>query len=208
MRPFFIYVLVPFSRPLMAGNILANFNRQNYKNKKLVVIANGEAKNTNIECDKLLKSDNNAASAKNDGIYWLKRNGEEYFTIFDDDDFYGEGYLDEIYYYRNQATVIGKNIHYFKCESGMYLANEGTANKFVKYIHGPTLSCHSKDAPFYSTKFNEEKSFCNKVLTNGGTIYNTSVDNYIYMRNGLNTWKISDKELINTLNAKRVSWEK
>lgn len=194
----------------MIGTVLANYARQVYPYKRLIIVANGKARNLHIDCDVLLSSDNNPSCAKNEALYWLKRNGGGYFSIFDDDDYYGPEYLSEVAHYKDKATIIGKNIHYFYCSDGLYLANKGLAESAVKQIHGPTLSCQSEIAPEYPHRLNEEKGFCDIVRNSGGSIFNTTIHNYIYMRRTDNTWKIPNEKLISHLKAEFVSkqWEK
>jgi GT2 family glycosyltransferase len=47
-------VIVPFSRPQNIVNVLNNFHRQTYYNKKLIIVENGEATGRSYGADKTL----------------------------------------------------------------------------------------------------------------------------------------------------------
>ncbi len=89
-----ITVIVPHARPQYASNLLANFRRQRGIEAQLLVVENGDAVGSvSSEDATVICSGNHQSDAMNTGLAWLRANGGGAWARFDDDDWYGPGYL-------------------------------------------------------------------------------------------------------------------
>lgn len=107
-----IAVIVPFTRPQMLQNVRENFARQRYRNKTLVIVENGAGVGTfpvGLITTAVLVGESivGKSAANNAGITEAANLGCEYFAIFDDDDWYGPWYLDEVARCSGKADATG-----------------------------------------------------------------------------------------------------
>jgi len=127
-----IYLIVPFSKPKFLKNVIENFNQQTYKNKKLIIVENGDGigtcKDSGFKPDVLLKSDPHQSYARNEAVNWIKSNGGGMCANFDDDDYYGPEYISEIMNNRNKADIIGKYNFYLRNTANRLVLFEGVAS--------------------------------------------------------------------------------
>ncbi len=120
-----ISVISPSYRPEMLQNSINNFSQQDYPNKELIVVYNGNDAmedwlseiNTSSEVDVILTqpSDMFAGASLNMGVN--RASGEYYFRI-DDDDYYGRQYLSDMMLYIRalDIDILGKPPGYWKSE--------------------------------------------------------------------------------------------
>ena len=120
-----IVIVVPFSRPENAANVLANFARQTYPAKTLLIVENGRGLNAWRGPGTVLKAPqaNTAGKAKNVALKYLRDNGVRWACIMDDDDYYSPGYLAEQAPFMSRYAIVGKNQHFILDDDGFWLVN-------------------------------------------------------------------------------------
>lgn len=183
--------------------ILQNYNRQKYSNKELIIVFNLDM-NSNIQ--NIINNNKNSniiikqIDEKETLGYCLNRainlsNGN-IISKFDDDDFYGENYLQDMYYSMiiSNADLVGKCAHmvyaletkelwikFYKInyENYTYQANKwnficGGSLFFKKYIY--------EKCKFKESNTGEDCYFIEQVKNNNFTIYASDFFNYCYIR--------------------------
>lgn len=204
------WVIVPFSRPLDFNNTISNFIRQNFLNKKLIIVENGKAigccKSYNFEPDVLLTSGPHQSLAKNEAINYIRKNSSNgYFICHDSDDYYGGNYISEMVEASDKAELVGKSDIFIKMASGNLRLFQGLgSNEYVFFIHGPTICSWAElncEFPMVE-KIGEDCRMVERMISNGAKVWATSKYNFMYVRNpdpNHNTWAISDEELTTSL---------
>lgn len=215
-RPKEIWCVVPFSRPEFLQNVIDNFKRQSYQKKKLLIVENGNGinccKNNDFSPDVLLSSDAHQAYAKSTALEWLKNHGKDFWTTWDDDDYYSSDYLSELYLAANKATVIGKSSIFFKSkEDKIYLLGSAFENSNTEFLHGPTISAWVSESVYFQNVgvAAEDTVFIMEMMNKGCKFYSTSKNYFLYKRhNRVNhTWPVSDYQIIQGwLNTKKDSY--
>lgn len=221
-----ISVITSTNRESNLPNILANFSRQNYNPKELIILLNYDYPKEYLWKDAISKYDNisvytlggnlSLGSCLNLGISKAKY---DYIAKLDDDDYYGENYL--TYSLLNlqsvKANIVGKaSIYiYFKEEDILGIKHISYENKFVSRVEGSTLFFKKDIFPiikFKDKNLGEDLEFCRDAISSGYTIYSTDRNQYIYIRGSRNdhTWKINNDFLIRncTKIGKKLDLEK
>jgi len=193
-----INIIVPFSRPQFLDNVTDNFKRQNYPDKKLIVVENGEGIGffANTGCT-VLSSGCHHALAKNEAITWIKRNGGGWWVTMDDDDYYGPNYVTEVVENISNADVLGKSDRFFKDEDNLYLMDGGYENEYVFGVLGATLAARAEDSCELKEETHDDVLFCQDMVNKGARIYATSKFHFVHSRyNGIKTsWDIDVQEM-------------
>lgn len=189
-------VIIPYSRPEMIPNIIENFNKQKFFDKKLIIIENGPAINTfpkNIGAI-ILTSENHQSKARNVGINYL--DNKEPWVTMDDDDWYGEEYLKEFEEGFNDGyEVLGKSRRYVWLSDGIYCHKEG-----AKYFTGGAIgSIHNINFPIIN--IGEDVVFHIEAEKNHFKTKLLSDKNYIYRRNHTHkhTWTATDNIVLRAM---------
>jgi hypothetical protein len=202
-----INIVIPFSRPNFKKNVVENIKRQNYNNKKIIIVENGKGvgcfKNTNLDCV-ILTSGQHHALAKNEGINWIKKHGGGLWVTFDDDDYYGPEYLSEIIQNRHKGNVLGKHDRFLKSEDNkLFLMYDGVENNYSQCVLGPTISAMAEESCEFQEVVHDDMLFTYDMKQKGATIYATSRYNFIQCRyNHSHMWKITANQIVqNSLDA-------
>lgn len=200
-----IWVIVPLSRPHCLINVINNFTQQNFDNKKIVIVENGDAvgccKKYHFEPDLLLVSENHQALAKNKAIDALKDKDAEFWVCFDDDDYYAKNYLLECAECSDKAEIIGKhNIFMKTTDNRLWLLQDFKENQFTDAVHGPTISAWVKDTivDFPNTgEWGEDLAFISDMQAEGARCWSSSRWNFLFQRhkNHKHTWIADDYQI-------------
>lgn len=198
-----IWVIVPFSRPQYLENLKSNFLRQKFYNKKLIIVENGKGigtcKRFGFKPDILLTSKPHQSDAKNKGIEALQDINAEFWTTFDDDDWYGPDYLQELYENSDKADIIGKSSIFNKTTEGKLRLFSGLENASTFDLHGPTISGWTKSTIFFlnTGRWGEDMQFLYRLNDKGATFWSTSKYNFIYQRfkSHDHAWTVTDYQL-------------
>jgi len=201
-----IYVITAFSRPQFLDNLIDNFERQSYSDKKLIIIENGDAigtcKSNRFSPDVLLSSDNHQSFAKNAGIEYIRKHGGGWWSTFDDDDYYGPGYLTKVSECFDKADIIGQsNIFVRSIGQRLRLMQHVTQHEgYSDGVHGSTISARAEDCPLFrdTGPFGEDWDFINRYR--GAKIWSTPHHGHMLVRHNKNTWQIQDDSMVRRLN--------
>lgn len=115
----------------MTENVLANFVRQEHKNKHLLVVENGAGigayDGALMPGDIAIRSDAKSASgARNAGLDWIRAKHPGAFVVtMDDDDYYGPGYLSEHVAHASHWNVNGKRWGWVSFDTGVVYFGTG-----------------------------------------------------------------------------------
>ncbi|MGL6104567.1 CgeB family protein, partial [Romboutsia sp.] len=150
------------------------FNKQNYKNKKLYIFSSFESLcndsniiyNNNEICDKTV----------------LDIIKEEYISFFHRDDFYGANYLTDLMcgtLYAPQCDAIGKSSYYYKDPNLVLMINEGEYRHIRSLMYRNSI-IKTKKISNYKLK-NLSKTLHNKSIKESKMI---SIDCFNYIYNG------------------------
>jgi len=192
--------------------VFDNYNRQNIKNKELIIVLNNNSMNLNqwksiskkYPNVKILKKDESItfSECKNYAITLAKF---PYITHFDDDDYYAENFLRDILETFNKvdADIIGKRsaFVYFCNSKVLAIRFPGCENTYVNFVMDSSMVI--KKSVFEKVKFPAMKSgadfsFQIKCLKSGFKIFSTDRFNYAFIRHKVedHSWKITESELL------------
>jgi hypothetical protein len=188
-----IWVIVPHSRPEHLKRLHDNFNRQRFPQKKLVVVYNGRALTEFGECAPMQGwafSREHPSLAKNAGIDHIKKRGGGFFTVMDDDDWYGPGYLDELAGYARSYDALGKQRHFISLGEGiedpapsLLLANRRYADiESTTGFTGGTISGWTDTALPFLVIPAEDIDWCSRMRSLGMRMKGLSIYHYLYRR--------------------------
>ena len=207
-----VWVLVPFSRPKFLQNVIDNFTRQTFHNKKLIIVENGPAlgacKKANFNPDLLITcNEHHQSHAKNMALHELRGMGGGFWCNFDDDDYYGYNFIEEMAEHSDKAEVIGKSDQFVRMAGGTLRSFEGLGhNEHVHLVHGPTICSWAEgccDYPVPESKVGEDCQFLSEMQGTGAEIWATSKFNFVFNRyedvEAHHTWKVQDRELTDSL---------
>lgn len=191
-----ISIITVTNRSYCINNLIENFLRQNIKYKELIIIINNNTISPNsynafissYDNIQLYKLDENITlgSCLNFAINKCK------FPIiakFDDDDYYGPFYLNEVLdtFNKEDCHIVGKNktFVYFEDNKKLMIKKIGIENSRVGTVLGHTLSFKkdlTDEISFRDLNIGEDRFFCNDALKKGYKIYSTSVYNHIVFK--------------------------
>ena len=208
-----VSIITCTNKPHTLNNILINFNRQDYKEKELIIIINNDKIDLKEWLYKTKKYKNVNVFKLSEKVslgkclnFAVDKSKYDIIGKFDDDDYYGSKYIyDTIKSFEStDAKVVGKatNFIYFVEKKTLGIRTPGQENKFVKFANGSTLVF--KKEIFDRVKFRdmslaEDVYFCKDCVKNNIRIYSTNKYHHVYFRHPAkenHTWKISDDEFI------------
>lgn len=207
-----ITIVCPSRRPHMIGRLLANYARQRGVERQLIVCLHG------VEPNLLDLKEAEALG----GVSFLRfeatqtlgellnRAGLEvetpYICKWDDDDFYGAGFLTESVtaLQRNRGRIVGKGgWHAWIEQRGkLYLRFNHACDRRSGHLAGGTLACATRDwleIGFPEISLGEDQAFVKRFISLGHTSFATSKYNYAQYRGGDSadhTWLISDEDYL------------
>jgi len=200
------------------NRLLANFNRQKYDNKELIIILNNDSLKLPLYLNAAKKYRNVRVYSKPERMslgsclnFGVQVSRFSYIAKFDDDDYYAPGYLAEGMraMINKGADIVGKRAHFMQIHGHhTVLSRYGNmANREVSIVQGATLLVNRRvfrHIRFPDRNRSECVAFCAAGAREGFRIYSTSPYNFLAQRrrNSRNhTWIISDNELM-TRNAR------
>jgi hypothetical protein len=193
----------------MAGNLRENVERQTLQGFRVCVAENGDGVGACARIawkpDAIVTSEQHQSAAKNAAIDYVERNGGTHFATFDDDDYYGPGYLEEVSEaFELGFDLVGKSQYFIRFdESGRTLLLEGEGeNAPARILAGPTISARIWPGMprFRTLDWGEDNFFCMDCLAAGARIWSTSRREFVYRRRGGehgHTYPLTDEALEN-----------
>lgn len=166
-----VVVIVPASRPEMRDNVLGNFARQSYPNKRLVVAENGRAVGAYVASDSVsvVQCQPGASVARNAALDWANANVPGAFIVtMDDDDYYGPGYIGEHLEHASPYRVTGKKWGWVQFDTGLvYFGNGWSPGPARGMLLGGTLGFFERPDLRFDERIEcgEDSHFCR--LANG-----------------------------------------
>ena len=137
--------------------------------------------------------------ARNVGISWVrKRDG--FFTIWDDDDYYGPECLSELLKYSGRAEVIGKQECFVQTAAGPMRLFAGKQMTEVSGINGPLTSAWAADAVDFPEHMSicEDTKWVRTMRERGARVFATSRFHFMVRRfppeHG-HTWTVTDWQM-------------
>ncbi|MCL6603432.1 MAG: glycosyltransferase [Paenibacillus sp.] len=202
------------------NSLFENYQRQNFKNKELIVILNKNSlkisdyitaakKYKNVRIYRLPEN-RSLGSCLNYGVL-LSKHG--YIAKFDDDDYYAAQYLtDSMRCLRTtNADIVGKRAHYMhlNAKNLLLLRYKSMDNRYVNLVQGATLLIKKNvfnQISFPNQNRGECVKFCTDCIAHGFKIFSGNKYNFAAIRRKNSkdhTWIISDQNLL-TKNVKVI----
>lgn len=192
-------IITVTNRSYCIKNLIQNYINQKFKSKELIIIINSNV--ISIEDFKIYDQIPNIKLFKLDESISLGqclnfavcKSIYSYIAKFDDDDYYGPNYLNEVYniFLSVNCDIVGKNktYYYFEKLNRLMIKKNGVENNFYSSIMGSTL-CFKKEI-FYKTKFKdinnrEDYHFNKDCINNGYKIFSSSSYNHIVFKHSDN----------------------
>lgn len=187
------------------NNIIANYNRQTYPYRKLIIVENGKGigATKNVQLPKgtvVLTSDTGPAQPMNAGLEYLKKNKKynDWFCKCDSDDYYGPQYLLQI---KNNIKpgidYLGRKSLYIKTTDDQLWYAESQDSDYI--FHGPTLAARvGKSLLFPLVQgWGEDGEWCKQMYAKGRKCITLPAEGFCYQRwnNVTHTWPCTDLEL-------------
>ncbi|WP_123041408.1 glycosyltransferase [Cohnella candidum] len=201
------------NRPQFFNNILANFKRQLYPKKELIIVINKDSMDLETYRGK-------AKPYRNVRVYQLpevRTLGEclnfgvqesrfPYVAKLDDDDFYSPFYLSEQMnaIARTGARIVGKRSYlaFLEAKSLLIMRFPGRSKRYVGHVAGGTILFAKKvfdRVRFPDVSLGEDVLFLRSCRKAGFKIYSTSPYNYVGIRRknkAIHTWQAHDNYLL------------
>ena len=193
-------------------NIFANYDRQQYEDKELIIILNNNQLNMEEWTEEAGKHHNVTVYGVDEkeplGVclnYGIEKARFDYISKFDDDDYYGPAFLEDLMnaFEYTDADIVGKCASYVYFENGSILAlyGEDREHCYTQLVLGATMIVKRK--VFGRVQWptdrirGSDSEFLRQSVKNGFKIYSADRFNYVAVRRSsaaLHTWKIEDEE--------------
>lgn len=201
------------NRPANREQLLDNFLRQNIENKELIIVLNNnemsldewEKRTSSYPNIKVYQLDENFSLGKclNFGI---EKSSYEYFSIFDDDNYYAAHFLADLLnvFDYTWADVVGKKTYYAYLEGRNILALRfpGEENRYVYFLAGSAMLARRtvfEQVRFADCTLGVDTDFLKQCVNKGIKLYSADRFNYLCIRRAStegHTWKISHDEFL------------
>lgn len=214
-----VSVITCTNRPGTDSRIVANYNRQKYPVKELIVINNHShhdpeawsAKVKEYENVKVFEFDGSKTLAEclNFGVAQANYN---YVAKFDDDNYYAPHYLTDLMhaFKYTDADIVGKRscYVYFQDTKELAVRNPGNEHHYTNMLSGGALVINKK--VFQDNRFlgnlamGTVTRFLKRCVNNGLRLFSTDRFNYVYIRrsSGMkHTWNIDHDEFLRKCEA-------
>ncbi|HZK02100.1 MAG TPA: glycosyltransferase family A protein [Anaerovoracaceae bacterium] len=215
-----VSVITCTNRPYQIEALLANYRRQIYPYKELLIVLNSDS--FDLDDLKLRTRENPDIKFLQLGDqmslgeclnYSISQSGYDYIAKFDDDDYYAPKYLQSsiLQSLHAKAGVIGKcSIYvYFKPSKTLYLLSPGNENTYTNSVRGATLII-KKDilgkVSFPPVNLGEDTGFIQKCSRAGVLIYSTSRLEYVSIRSDAkdHTWQLGEADFLSSFYSHQV----
>ncbi|MGE5391706.1 MAG: glycosyltransferase [Deltaproteobacteria bacterium] len=207
-----VSVITCTNRPDRLENIMANYLRQNYSPRELIIVVNSE--NINIEDWRRrtaghsditilqLGSNQTLGECLNYGVDHARY---DYVAKCDDDDYYAPKYLSDLMplFASSGAQIIGKcsMFVYFEGSQTLAIALPGNENMPVSGVAGATMIINKQvfsQVRFTGTSFGEDSMFLQECVARGIPIFSGNRFNFVCIRSNpdQHTWQVDEAEYL------------
>jgi hypothetical protein len=193
-------------------NILANYDRQQYEDKELIIVLNNNLLDMEEWMEEARKHDNVRVYRvdEKEGLgaclnFGVDEARFEYTAKFDDDDYYAPVYLEDMMnaFDYSGADVVGKHTRYvyFEKDKALAIRFPGKELQYTHLVAGATIIVHRE--VFDKVRFSTDKvsgtdtRFLKDCLAKGFKIFSADRFNFVMTRGisqDMHTWKIADEE--------------
>lgn len=187
------------NRPQQKGHVLANFWRQSHRNKRLLVVENGDSLGAYDGDPWRLQAKGNIGQLRNAALEFVRSfDGEAIVCWMDDDDWYGQDYVTEHASLATEGVAWVKAGGWYSFDSGLFWlrppCREGAP---CPIAYGSTIGCLVGCHPwFLEVACGEETG----LSARGGVhVLRSSTRNFVYNRSGdplSHTWKASQRKIL------------
>ncbi|MFB8377299.1 glycosyltransferase [Paenibacillus taichungensis] len=208
-----VTVIACTNRAEYFDRLLANYRRQKYRAKELIIILNKDSMELKHYMEKSKRRSDirlyQIPEKKSLGQclnYAVARAKHKVIARFDDDDYYSPYYLNTMMHALNQskADIVGKRacLVYLESSSKLLLRHPKDQNCHVDQVAGATLMGRKKvfsKVRFRRVSLGESVGFLIRCKRKGYKIYATDCSHYVIRRRAnksSHTWKISDRKLL------------
>lgn len=186
-------------------NILANYNRQEYPHRRLIIVENGKGigvtKNIQLPIGTIVLTSNpGPAEPMNAALHFLKkhRKYDNWFCKCDADDYYGPQYLLQIRAgIKLGADYLGRKSLYIKTTDNHLWYAESKDSDFI--FHGPTIAARVGAAVEFPLVqgWGEDAQWCKTMNRIGRKSVILPAEGFCYQRwsNYQHSWPCTDFEI-------------
>lgn len=207
-----VSVLMPTMRPQNVAHCFANFKRQVYRNKELILILN----NAEFDIDAIRRDVESIPNAQVLHVEGRTTLGDclnlgveaasgEYVAKFDDDDHYGQRFISDSVMAASfsGADIVGKGMYFvhFEATDETALRENTPDHTFTSTtVAGSTMLVQTgvlRDIPFGSTSVGEDTNLQRAAIRSGCRVYSADRFNYVCTRMrqlSKHSWQIPDDE--------------
>jgi len=207
-----VSIITCTNKLIYMDNIFANYDRQQYEDKELIIILNNDRLDIKEWTEEARKHDNVTVYRVDEKEplgaclnYGIEKARFDYISKFDNDDYYGPAFLEDLMnaFEYTDADIVGKCAGYMYFERGGILAlnAEEKEHCYTHYVLGSAIIIKREvfDRVPWPTDgvSGEDTEFLRQSVKNGFKIYSADRFNYAYVRRSspeLHTWKIKDEE--------------
>ncbi|MBD1381824.1 glycosyltransferase [Metabacillus arenae] len=201
-----ISIVTCTNRHTQMDNVFHNFTHQDWEEKELIVVLNGDEMNieewrkkaeqfSNVNVYQL-PSENTLGECLN---YGVTKSNYDIIAKFDDDDYYSPYYVPQAMtvFQEKQADIVGKKKVFTYFQQNQKL---GIRKQAILPIAGPTIMFRKKvfhQVQFPKRNIGEDKGFLQEAEKQF-EIYTTNPYNYVYIRSTPknHTWQVSNERLM------------
>lgn len=209
-----VSIITCTNKPHYMKDIFANFDRQRYAPKELIIILNNNSLNIDEWIAQATRYQNAAVYRvdEQEGLGDCLNSGVakarfDHIAKFDDDDYYAPAYLEDMMsaFHHSEADVVGKwTIYvYIEARKSLFKWHPGSEHCFVPRVAGSTIMVRRRvfeKVSFASGKGQgRDTQFLKDCGANGLRIYSADRFNHVVIRRaskGLHTWKFADDDII------------
>jgi hypothetical protein len=188
-----ITVIAPLNRALWLERLILNFERQQGE-RRLVIIENGPVVGQLPRVDGvtyLQSKVEHYAAAKNVALAWLRENDNGPWTTFDDDDYYGPGYLTEFAHYLDStdADAVGKTRSFVAFDDGIWRFNVDRTGQWAtdQTLNGGAIGARTADVVDFELRTDDDFGWCNAMRERGAKLWAAPPWGYLYDRRSTHT---------------------
>lgn len=207
-----VSIITCTNKPGYMENIFANYRRQQYEDKELIIVLNNDRLDLGEwqdEAQKHMKvrvfqvSENEPLGTCLN--FATDKAALNYIAKFDDDDYYAPSYLGDLMlaFTYSGAHIVGKGAHYvyFERTGTMALRNPGNEHQYTQWVAGGTMLVRRE--VFDQVKFScrqpgTDSQFLKDCHEKGFRIYSADRFNFVHIRKStpdLHTWKDEERLL-------------
>lgn len=186
------------SRPDRIAGAVANFQRQTTP-AHLVLVLNARAQHAEVPAGDwtVLRCEGGTpARPRNLGLEWVAQNLGGIVAFWDDDDYYGPGYLAEVRAALDghPRRVVGKVVRFAEFDDGVWLfaGKQGPA-----FLGGTMAGWAEELPPIPDLPRDEDHEWCKQLVVEGFELHPTSGQHYLYNRkSGRHAWTSTRTQML------------